>query len=242
MPLPVTRFSALADLTATEKTALQALAGEPVEYPRGATIRAAGKTHPALYLLHRGWAAALADFQNGQRQVFKIHLPGDVMGAPSLPFEHAVETLTTLTAASVSQLSLTALGRLFAEHPRVGALLFLTAQEERVILMDRLTSVGRRSSLQRVSALILHVHERLSLIDSENTSFVELPLTQEQVGDALGLTAVHVNRTLRILGDQGVIGRRDGGVEILRADALRRLADIPARPIARNPTWLPRSR
>jgi CRP/FNR family transcriptional regulator, anaerobic regulatory protein len=231
----------LADLTNGERAALKGLAEPAITYARGTVIRTEGE-EPLPFLLHAGWAAASASSADGTRQFFKVHLPGDVMGAPSLPLQRAAETLTVLTEASVSRMSLKALGRLFADHPRVGALLFLTANEERVILMDRLTAIGRRAATPRLAALLLHLDERLTLIDSDRPSILELPLTQEQIGDLIGLTAVHVNRVFRTLENRGVIERQGRIVKIASRETLRQLAAMPKRSIARNPAWLPPSR
>jgi CRP/FNR family transcriptional regulator, anaerobic regulatory protein len=239
--LPVTRFSALADLTDRERAALRGLAEPPAYYPRGSVIRAEGQ-QPHLYLLHTGWAASSATFADGKRQFFKVHLPGDVMGAPSLPLQSAAETLTVLTDATVSRMSLGALGHLFADHPRVGALFFLAANEERVILMDRLIAIGRRAAVPRLAALLLHLDERLSLIDGDRPNILELPLTQEQIGDLIGLTPVHVNRVFRRLEAQGVIERQGRTVVIPSHEALSQVAAIPRRSVARNPAWLPAAR
>lgn len=238
---PVVRFSALADLTPDETEAIKRLAEAPTTCAKGAIIRREGDT-PDLHLLHSGWVAASAVSPDGSRQYFKVHMPGDVMGAPSLPFRQAVETLTALTDAVVARLSLSALGRVFADHPRIGALMFLAANEERVILMDRLTAVARRTSVQRLAALLLHFDERLTLIDRDRPSRFELPLTQEQIGDLIGLTPVHVNRVFRQLEVQGAIHRRGRTIEIPERDKLRRLAALPERPVVRNLAWLPPSR
>lgn len=240
--LPLARFSAFADLTAREQAALHGLAEDRVHCPRETVLIAEGEKPPRLFLLHSGWAATSIGLSNGDRQIVKIHLPGDVMGASSLSLQSAAETLVALTPVSVSRLSLPSLTRIFSELPRLGMLFYLNAQEERVMLMDRLTAVGRRDARQRVASLLVHLIERLRVLDPDHTLSITLPLTQEQIGDLLGLTAVHVNRILRLLEDDGLIRRVRKQIDLIDPEALRRVSALPQRIAVRNPGWLPAAR
>lgn len=240
--LSLARFSACADLTAQEAAALRDLAEERFTWPRETVLIAEGETPPQVFLLHSGWAASSIGLSNGDRQIIKIHLPGDLIGAASLAIESAAETVVALTPVSVSRISIPALSRIFSDLPRLAMLFFLAAQEERIILMDRLTIVGRRNAQQRVAALIVHLIERWRLIDPDHALSIMLPLTQEQIGDLLGLTAVHVNRVLRLLEDGGMIRRVRRHIDLLDHDGLARLAALPLRVPVRNPDWLPPAR
>ncbi|WP_157215902.1 Crp/Fnr family transcriptional regulator [Flavisphingomonas formosensis] len=239
--LPI-RITELADLSTTEMAALRGLADRFATHARHAIIRQEGEMPPGLFFLLEGWAVSSVTLADGSRQLLKLHVPGDLMGAPSLPLSRAAETLIALTDVSVAQVSLEALGEIFVQHPRLGALFFLSAQEERVLLMDRLTGMGRLDARHRIAWLFVHLHERLRLVASGMGAAFDLPLTQEQLGDLLGLTAVHVNRTLRSLDAEGYLKRERGHIEILRYDDLKRLAALPPRTVRRNLSWLPPSR
>jgi CRP-like cAMP-binding protein len=82
------------------------------------------------------------------------------MGAPSLPSQQAVETLATLTDATISAVSADCLSALFVEYPRLAVLFFLTAQVERTYLMDHITALGRCNAEQRIAGFLVHVAEK----------------------------------------------------------------------------------
>lgn len=234
------RFSMFGDLSAVEAEALHHLAGPSVKLDANRDVRVGWDAPPGPFFLTAGWALSSVDLPDGGRQILKVHLPGDIMGAPSLPFEGPVETLTTLTPVQVSPISLPALGELFARAPRLGALLFLGAQEERVHLMDRLTAMGRMDAERSVASLLVHLYERLVAPAAiERAAVIELPMTQPQIGDVLGLTSVHVSRVLGRLEKEGHIRRIGRTVELKDPARLRRSAGLPRRRLLRDPPWLP---
>ena len=234
------RFAAFGDLGAAELRALQRLAGPAVRLEARRDVRAAWDARPGPYFLHEGWALSSVDLPDGGRQILKVHLPGDIMGAPGLPYDRPVETLTTLTDAQVSPISLPALGEMFAQTPRLAAVLFLAAQEERVHLMDRLTAMGRMDAEHSVVSLLMHLHDRLHPTRSADAgAVIELPMTQPQIADMLGLTSVHVSRVMRRLEKDGRIRREGRMIELVDPARLRRTAALPQRTVQRNPSWLP---
>lgn len=233
------RFSALADLAADEKAALAKLVGEPVFFRRNQVLRHEGDASPGLYVLLKGWVGSSIRLGDGNRQFLKVHMPGDVLGAPSLPLTHAADTLVALTDARIGSVDLNELGAIFAGFPRLGVLFFLAAQEERIVLMDRLVSVGRLNAPQRLAMLLIHLHERLVAIDPSTGPEFELPLSQEQIGDIVSLTAVSVNRALRSLQEDGYIHRRGKIIGMADIAGLRNLASLPTRRLQRNSSWLP---
>lgn len=218
------------------------LIGPARTIPSGSIIQEQGLPDPGLFVLHSGWAAGTIELINGSSQIVKIHLPGDLMGTPSLPYERAMESFLALTTVEVSELSLTALGKLFATHPRVGALLFVSAQEEQDFLIERLASVGRTEAPSRMAALLLHLQSRLAAQVGIKSRRLEIPLSQQQLGDVLGLSEIHVNRVLQQMERDGFIRRDKRQFEILRAEALRSLAGIPNRKLRRDHAWLPSPR
>lgn len=233
------RLDAFADISEAEAGVLRRLAGAPATVAAGEILRSEGAANHGVFLLLDGWVVSSVTFDDGARQILKIHLPGDLLGAPSLPYAHAVETLTALTAVRYSAVPLAALGALFAEAPRLGALMFLAAQEERVILMDRLAAIGRLGAQRAVAALFVHLHDRLVLGGRKGAAALDMPLTQRQIGDMLGLTQVHVNRMLRRLERMGALRRAGRRYELVDVEELRALAALPKREVRRNPGWLP---
>lgn len=222
-----------ADLDAFEKAKTERL-----ELEKKAVIRRQGEKMDAIYFLASGWVASCVDTESGRRQIVKIHLPGDLLGVPSICLERSAASLVALTKASVDVIPLTAFARLFRESTQFAFSMLLSSQQERVLLMDRVTSIGRTLAPQRIAALLLHIHDRLKLIDARNGKSFELPLTQEELAQATGLTSVHINRTFQELDRLDVIERSDRRITLKDIRALRELAALPARKFVRDPAWL----
>ncbi|EQA99814.1 hypothetical protein L288_19210 [Sphingobium quisquiliarum P25] len=233
------RLSEFLSPTPAEFDLFVGLAGPIQQVERHRTIRREGDRPQSVYLLVEGWVLSSMTLPDGSRQILKVHLPGDMMGSPSIALAGAAETLTALTPVKLRAMSHAALGSLFTRAPRLAALLFLSAQQERVILMDRLCSIGRTSAECRLALLLLHLHDRLKLITPRMEGTFDHPLTQEHIGDILGLTSVHVNRVFRALENRGLIRRSGHRVELLDMPALRKLSGVPVRPLAQDLSWLP---
>ena len=238
MRVPLHRLHEFITPTAAELKAFHEMTSATLSLDRGDKVCAQGDRVEHIYFLVDGWVAASIGLPNGKRQIIRIHLPGDLLGTPSLTLSCAMETLVALTPAKVDVIPVEAFGRLLAEMPRMAAAMFLTSQKERVALMDRIVSIGRTCALQRVSAFLLHVHDRLRLADPEIDDTFELPLSQQQVGDVLGMTTVHTNRTFKEMERKSLIRRRRRLVTLADVAALRELAALPERTFVREPAWL----
>lgn len=231
-----------AELTDTERAALKAIEGGDRHYRRGTVIRAERQAGGEMVLVQRGWLYCSMLLEDGRRQIIRLHFCGDLLGADSLVFADAPDSVTALTDAEVRVIDQAAFGRLFVDHPRLGALLFAMTQTDRVALTDRLTSLGRSSAKGRLAALLLWIAARLRRADPLHGYSFSLPLTQEEIGDITGLTSVHVNRTMRVLGEEGLIERSGGMLHILKPDRLARIANHVERHEKVDPGWLPAAR
>lgn len=215
-----------------------ALGGAAQHFGRRQILLLQGAASPKTYILERGWIASSVAVESGLRQIVKIHLPGDLVGLPSLASPIAHETLQALTEVEVRPVAAAAIGTLFTDQPRLAALLFLLAQEDRLWLARRLASVARTDARSRIATLILQLRMRLKLACVGTGDRFDAPLTQDDIADVTGLTPIHVNRTLRRLRETGVAKWRRGVVEILDATALEAIAE-PLPKATRDTSWLP---
>jgi CRP/FNR family transcriptional regulator len=149
--------------------------------------------------------------------------------------------VTALTDARICLIDRAKLGGLFADHPRLAAILFAIQQIDRVTLTDRLISLGWSSARGRVAALLLWIAARMRFAGLSVDDGFPLPLTQEEIGDLTGLTAVHVNRTMRVLVEQGLIARSGNLLRIVHPDRLARLANHIDRGERLDESWLPQN-
>ena len=205
---------------------------------RRSTLRHEGAAVEHIYLLTEGWIASSMTLKNGARQFFKVHIPGDIIGAPSVASVSAVETLTAITDCTVKCIPLHRLGAIFDEHPRIGMSLFLSANKERIALMDMLAAVGRMSAVGRLARFLVDLHARLRAAGQTHESHLPMPMTREEIADLLGLTAVHVNRMLHELEEQSLLSR-NGRDFILDLAGLQAMKLITSRTYVQEPPWLP---
>ncbi|RYG83450.1 MAG: Crp/Fnr family transcriptional regulator, partial [Alphaproteobacteria bacterium] len=155
-------------------------------------------------------------------------------------YNEAPETLAALSDCVVCPFDRAALSEMMVAHPRLAAMVFVYSQIERVALTDRLAALGRTSAKARVAALLLELRNRLRATDKTIDNVFALGLTQEEVGDATGLTAVHVNRMLRQLEEEKMIARVGGRVTLLDERALTRAANYVNRYEGLSLNWLPK--
>ncbi|MEH3122408.1 MAG: Crp/Fnr family transcriptional regulator [Sphingomonas phyllosphaerae] len=236
--MPLHRFGEFLPLSEAEIERVQALGEPPVALARHAVLRREGEPPRYIYLLLSGWVGASVLLPGGERQIVKFHLPGDMLGTPSMCLAQAADTLTALTPVTVSRVSLQAFGALFASSPRFAAAMFLSVQRERVALMDRLAAIGRTPAIARVAALLLDVQERLRPLGMAGDEGFDMPLTQEQIGDHLGLTAVHVNRVFRQMADTGLVARDRQRIVLLDPARLRSMSARQQRTTTPDAGWI----
>lgn len=231
------RLASFESYTDEDLAAFAQLKGPRRELKRGAALRHQGDASPDVYRLATGWLTCSLSTAEGGRQITKIHLPGDLVGMPSLAASEGAETITALTDAVVEVIPLEVFSRVCREHPRFAMMLFMWSQEERIRLMHQLTLVGRMRSERRMAAFLLSIYDRFMLNSPETVTSVPLPLTQVDLGDATGMSVVQANRKIKALRQRQLIEVNDGVMRILDGDALRRFAGTPPLP-SRDTSWI----
>ncbi|QZO01280.1 Crp/Fnr family transcriptional regulator [Chenggangzhangella methanolivorans] len=194
---------------------------QPIVLPNDASEEA--------YLIQRGWACVYKLLPDGSRQVLSFSLPGDIVGLPGLSLEGASPFwFESLTEVEISSISSATLFRGLASEPAVARAMQWSVALESAILIERLISLGRRSALVRTAHFILELATRLSLIGEDTRRGFDCPVNQYWLADALGLTAIHLNRVLRELREAHLLTMRSGHVEIHNFEGLRELAAFDA--------------
>jgi CRP/FNR family transcriptional regulator len=233
------RLSAFIKLTPAELLLLQSLGGAHRTLKRGEVLTDEGDDQPRCFVLIEGWTASAIAFPNGKRQIIKVHMPGDMLGTPSLALAQSPESITALTKTVVAPMPLSALGTLFRDAPRLAAILYLISVEERVMLMDRLAALGRSSAKERFASLVLQIHERLQRTSPDLGNVIDLPLSRIDLADLAGITTVHLNRVLHDLADANVLSWKGKTLEIFDFAALRDMSGLPPRHLTSDVGWLP---
>jgi CRP-like cAMP-binding protein len=177
------------------------------------------------FILQEGWACAYKLLPDGGRQVIDFSIPGDVMGLRSVLLRTSDHTFASLTEVVVAEVSAQQMIDTFQRVPRLGTAILWAASRDEAMVVEHLVNIGRRSALVRTAHLLLELGLRLQLVGrGAETGFV-CPLNQYLLADALGLTAIHVNRVLRQLRERGLLTFREGSVAFHDLAGLRSLAD-----------------
>ncbi|WP_319801873.1 Crp/Fnr family transcriptional regulator [Azospirillum canadense] len=192
-------------LTDEERNFLSELERNVTRLPARADLLQQGERYGTVRVMRDGWAIRHKALPDGRRQVVNFVLPGDIIGFYCNLFETADHGVTTLTPVEVASFSPDRIIELFKRFPRLAAALAWSGAKEEAIIAERLLSVGRRTALERTAHLIVELLKRLSLVGLADGGRFILPVTQEILADALGLSIVHINRTLRRLRDIGLI-------------------------------------
>ena len=186
----------------------------------------AGTHYESVYINHDGWLLRYKILHNGSRQIIDFILPGQIIGLQAYLFKNSLYSVAAITETLLSVIPFEMIDELFERSPRLAKALFWSAGCEAAILAEHLIDAARRSAYERVSHLLLELLVRLKGASLTNDMSFEMPLTQELIGDALGLTTVHVNRTIRSLREDKLIAVDGKVVTILDFEALSLLSDF----------------
>ena len=200
-----------------EREALDRLEEQDRTCRRGAVVISENEAPRELFIVRSGWLHSSVVLGNGSRQIMRFHFQGDILGLPLLAFADSPETVTAVTDVTLCPFSRERLAGLIADHPRLRradprprrrrpGVARRPAGLDRPHLGPR---PGRRSLLCEIFAR--HAPARRAA----TTTAIQLPLTQEEIGDATGLTAVHVNRMMRGLVEDGIIERTGSQIRLL---------------------------
>lgn len=197
------------------------------EFQAGKEIFSLGAPCDAVYNLVSGWVFRYNLLDDGRRQILDFALPGAVLGFHPAHGAMATFGAQALTDAVVCVIPREALDRLSRKHPEIGMRLAWLISRDRSLAFDHLTSLGRRSARERVAHLLLELFIRYrAQWPGSRIEEMHLPLTQEHIGDATGLTFVHVNRVLRDLRQDGIVEFHYRRLRILDPDKLIDVAGI----------------
>jgi CRP-like cAMP-binding protein len=195
-----------------------------------------GEPCSELYTLLDGWVYLYQILEDGRRQILDFALPGAFLGfQPDLdaPMMHSAQCLTDVAVCVFPRKNLL---DLFRHHPELALRMAWITARDRTLANEHLTNIGRRVARERVAHLLLELFYRVRLAHpSPHSDSVELPLTQEHIGDALGLTSVHVNRTLRQLREAGLVIFSGRNMQVLDPDMLAEVAGFDSETVLQRP-------
>ena len=185
-----------------------------------------GQADQTAYILAKGWVCSYKMLPNGNRQIIDFQIPGDFLGLRSVLFRTADHNIEPVTKVEASVVVVTDLLEAFANTPRLATAVLWAASRDEAMVVEHLVGIGRRNALERTAHYLLEFGARLKLVGLGTKEGYACPLSQYMLADALGLSAVHVNRVLRQLREMELLTFQKGRVTFDDFDGLVELADF----------------
>lgn len=220
------KMSGLNGLAETLSRDIKSLARDRAEISAGRPIVKENDRCPQLYLVESGWVFRSRGLASGRRQIVNYALPGDLLCTDSLLFKASSFDLTARTPVSLIRIESPQGIELFDKHAGLAAAVAWTMGQEESILAERVVSLGRRDSLEKLAHALCELDARLSAIGQMRGRTIELPLNQEDFADILGISVIHVNRTFRRLSEDKIAEYRKGAIDLLDKQRLAELSSF----------------
>lgn len=203
------------ELTDAEIAALCSFTSGATQVPKNEALEREGEPRQAVQVVNSGWAIRHKEVPDGGRQILDFVLPGDIVGVEGSVVRRADHTVTALTDLEVSHVPFGRIDTLVREHPRLVNALIWSAARQQAVFAEHLLSLGRRNAYARVAHLLVEVWRRLSVRGLAVDHTFRMPVTQDVLADTLGLSVVHVNRTLAQLTRNGLAEKQRDSVKIV---------------------------
>ena len=223
-----------------EIAALADAVSQTVDYPTGYDFVREHAYCTDSNLLIAGWCYRYSDLADGRRQTLAVHMAGDFVDLHSFQLkrmDHSVRTLTPCTVASVPHENLT---RITEAFPHLTRQLWFSTLIDAAIMRRWMLGLGQRSALENTAHLFCEIYHRASLVGLVADDAFNFPLTQTEIGEALGISAVHTNRVLQQLRAQKMIATVGRTVKVLDLKALERVAGFDPTYLNLDPADAPR--
>lgn len=220
------RLASLAVLSPEEELQVQRLSQRSEDHSPNTFLVTEGEVVRPRFVVS-GWACRQRMLPDGRRQIFSLVLPGDAIGVGSQPRPLGSASTVALTRlVTIDALGLVeTLERGPGEAPNLATAVRLQAGLDEALLLDHVVRLGRQTAYERVAHLLLELQSRLFTIGLADAVNFPLPLTQETLADVLGLSIVHVNRTLQQLRREKMIKLAGFKVTLLEPNLLATIAD-----------------
>ena len=219
-------FTTLSD---EEKQALVSAIGPAKDIGAGEDIVFDGDRPSHCCAILEGFACRHKLLEDGRRQIMSFHIAGDIVDLHSFVLGEMDHSIGTLTPCRIACIPHSALGDLMERYPRIARALWRDTLVDAAVFRAWMVGLGRRSSYGRLARLLCEVCVRCKAVGLGADHSYPLPITQTELGDALGLSLVHVNRTLQELRGNGLITFQAKTATIEDWEGLQRAAEFDPR-------------
>jgi CRP-like cAMP-binding protein len=227
----IRKLESIAPLAPEEKAALLRLPLRLKTVAAHQDIVRAGDTPSESCLIVAGFACRYSLTAEGKRQILSFHIAGDIPDLQSLYLDVMDHSLATLVPSSLAFIQHDDLRTSMRSHPGLGGLLWRDTLIDAAVFRQWMVGLGRRDAYGRIAHLLCELLVRLRAVELVEDHAFTLPVTQAELGDAFGLSTVHVNRVLQDLRRDGLISLHGGCLKVLDWEGLQRASEF-------DPTYL----
>ncbi|HEU0042989.1 Crp/Fnr family transcriptional regulator [Sphingomonas sp.] len=220
------KLERLGTLNEQDRSALRDLPLTARRTAAGQHLLREGEDSTTCYVLLSGYACRYKTTSAGARQIVSFHMAGDIVDLQHLLLsraDHSIQAMTELTFAATPAAELK---KLVQSHPAIAEALWRDTLIDGSVYREWVLNVGRRDAKQRVAHMLCEFAARREKAGLGSPASFELPMTQDDIADATGLTNVHVNRMLALLAAEGLIARDKRHVEIEDWERMCEAADF----------------
>jgi CRP-like cAMP-binding protein len=225
------KLRGFSDLLPPDLATLNAMIADTVRHPAHADLIQEGDRPSHVIIMLEGWAFRYKVLADGRRQIMAFLLPGDLCDPHVFILDRMDHSIGLLTDARLAFIPKETIIDLTDRHPHVARGFWWSSLVDEAVLRHWLLNVGQRDAYDRIAHLFCELWDRLTQVGLRTGNQLEMPLTQEQLGDTMGLTGVHINRMIKRMREDGLIELQHRSLRILDIQRLREIADY-------DPTYL----
>ena len=222
----INKLKRLGRLDSTDVASIASLPSRTEAGRSGQFLVKEGQRVEACCVLLQGYACRSKMTQEGRRQIVSFHMAGDILDLQHFLLQQADHNVQLITAATYAWIPVEALLSVARTRPNIAEALWRDSLIDASIFREWVLNVGQRDSKTRIAHMLCEFAIRRSAAGLGSPDQFELPMTQEQIADATGMTTIHVNRMLSELREQGVIRRKKRTIEIVDWGEMRHIADF----------------
>jgi CRP-like cAMP-binding protein len=222
----VAKLDVASNLSPCDKEAIRGMCSNVREFAAKRDVISEGESPDHVHVMIEGWAARYKVVADGQRQIVAFLIPGDFCDLHVTILREMDHSIVALTPAKVAFVPQETMEELPINRPHLCRALWRATLIDEAILRSWIVNIGRREALGRIAHLFCELHARLALVGLADSGQFALPLTQQVIADATGLTPVHISRMLQQLRADGQIVLKKGELTIVDLEALRKVADF----------------
>ena len=214
------------EISDDEEQAIRDAVVEIRSVPAGKVLIRSGEELSQSVMLLEGWMARVKDLEGGGRQVTELQLAGDFVDSHGFTLKRLDHDIVALSNCTIGIVPHERLREITERMPRLTRIFWFMNNVDAAITRELALSLGQRSAISRMAHLFCEIHCRLEVIGGTSNDGYDLPLTQRELSECLGLTVVHVNRTLQELRRRGLVELENRKLTIRDRPRLERLAEF----------------